>query len=194
MKKVLTFAGLALLALTGCTSYYTERGSQAQLDPWAITPDGYRSEWAIAEQRTSAKGSARVLFWVFTSGDAKYANVPGCKWSFWPSDRAVNLAKAAATYNACEKSNADALLGVAYKYKVTDYFFTSTVECEVVGFPANVTALKFPESKPILLTPEQKIVRLHPWETLEDYTGKTQKQEDNDSVFGKILSTFSLGD
>lgn len=170
MKKVLTLAGLALLALTGCTSYYTERAAQSQIDPYAVGTEGYVTEWNIADKRTSAKGTARVLFWVFTSGEPKYADVPDSLPAFWPTDRAINKAKAAATYTACEQTKADALLGVAYKYKVTDYFFTSTVECEVIGFPANVKGLKIPDSKAVLINADQKIMRLSPWEKLEDHT------------------------
>lgn len=171
MKKSALFFGLATLALAGCTSYYTERGAQSQVDPYPTLPPGYRTEWNVAEQRTKAEGSARVWFWFFTSGDPKHAEVPGLNMPFFPSDRAIYRAKAAATYNACEQANADALLGVSYKYTVTNYFFTSKVECEVVGFPATITALKFREDQPVLIDKSKEIIRIKPWERLIDCSG-----------------------
>ena len=171
MKKLTFFAGLALaMLMTGCVSYHTERNTQAVVNPSAEAGPKYRTEWDISQTRTKANGSATVWFGLFVSGDAKYADVPGWNVGFLPSDRAVSKAKSAATYVACENTKADALVGVAYKYKVTDYFFYSVVDCEVVGYPAQITGIKVQEHQSILIDEGKKIVRMEPWETLQDYT------------------------
>lgn len=157
MKQFLPLAGLALLAFTGCVSYHTERNTQALVNPGPMNGPEYRTEWEIAQKKVTAEGNARVNFWVFTSGENKYADVPGFDLGFFPSDRALHMAKAAATYEACVRNNADALLGVTYSYKITDYFFTSTVECTVQGFPATVTGLKLLEDKPVLIDKNKEV-------------------------------------
>jgi hypothetical protein len=173
MKKIAFFA-MACVAtfVTGCVSYHTERDTQSIVNPSADQGPTYRTNWKIEQKRTSATGSARVWFGLFVSGDAKYANVPGWNMGFLPSDRAVSKAKAAATYAACEQTNADALLGVAYKYKMTDYIIFSTVDCEVEGYPAKVTGLTLQDTKPVLIDDGKKVIRMKTYETLEDYTSK----------------------
>ena len=171
MKKITFFTGLALaMLMTGCVSYHTERNTQAVVAPSAEAAPKYRTEWNISQSRTTASGSARVWFGLFVSGDAKYANVPGWNVGFLPTDRAVNKAKSAATYVACENTKADALLNVAYKYKVTDYIIFSNVECEVVGYPAQITGVKLQENQSYLIDEGKKVIRMKTWETLENYT------------------------
>lgn len=171
MKHALTLATLALVALTGCTTYYTERSTQALVNPGPMSGPEYRTEWEVSQKKVTAEGSASVNFWIFTSGENKYASVPGLNLGFFPSDRAIHKAKAAATYEACVQNKADALLGVTYNYKVTDYFFTSIVECTVQGFPATVTGVKLLEDKPVLIDKGKEVIRIKPYETLLDYSG-----------------------
>lgn len=170
MRKILPLAMLSLAALTGCTAYYTERGAQAMINPSSANGPVYKTDWEVSPKRTKAEGTARVLFWVFTSGEPKYAEVPGLNLGFFPTDRAIYKAKAAATYEACTKNNADALLGVTYNYKITDYFFVSTVECEVQGFPAKVSGVSILEDKPVLVDKDKTLIRLKTYETPEDYS------------------------
>ena len=132
MKSCAVLAVVALATLTGCVSYYTETETQALVNPAAGTNPVYRTEWDIKTNKVSADGSARILFWIFTSGEPKYADIP-CHSGFFPTDRAVYKAKAAATYTACTNSKSDALLGAIYNYKITNYFFTSTVELAARG-------------------------------------------------------------
>ncbi len=173
MKSCAVLAVVALATLTGCVSYYTETETQALVNPAAGTNPVYRTEWDIKTNKVSADGSARILFWIFTSGEPKYADIP-CHSGFFPTDRAVYKAKAAATYTACTNSKSDALLGAIYNYKITNYFFTSTVECSVRGFPATVSGIKLIEDKPILIDKDSQIVRVKQDETVIDYTGKTR--------------------
>ncbi len=171
MKHATTLAGLALLALTGCTSYHTERATQALVNPGPMGGPEYRTEWDVSPKKVTAEGTARVNFWVFTSGESKYADVPGLNLGFFPTDRALYKAKAAATYEACVANKADALLGVTYSYKITDYFLISTVECTVQGFPATVTGVKLLEDKPVLIDKTKEVIRIKPHETLIDCSG-----------------------
>lgn len=172
MKKFTLFTSVVLIAmLTGCATYYTERDTQAVVALSKADGPKYNTEWKIDQTRTTAKGSAKVWFGLFVSGEAKYADLPGW-WNvaFFPSSRAINKAKAAATYNACEQTKADALVGVAYKYKVTSYLFFSTIDCEVVGYPANITGFTLQDHQSVLIDEGKKVIHLKPWEVLQDYT------------------------
>lgn len=164
-------AALGLIALTGCTSYYTERGAQPLVNPGALAGPEYHTDWQVADKKVSAEGSAKVLFWVFTSGEPKYAEVPGFTAGIFPIDRAIYKAKAAATYEACAANKADALLGVTYSYKITDYFFTSVVECQVQGFPATITGVKIQEDRPVLIDKTKELIRVKPYESIQDLSG-----------------------
>ncbi len=160
-----------LAALTGCTSYYTERGAQPLVNPGALAGPQYHTDWKVSDTKTTAEGSAKVLFWVFTSGEPKYAEVPGSSGGFLPTDRAIHKAKAAATYEACAKNGADALLGVTYSYKITDYFFTSVVECTVQGYPATIAGVRLLEDKPVLIDNTKQLIRVKPYEEITDLSG-----------------------
>lgn len=164
-------AALGLIALTGCTSYYTERGAQPLVNPGALAGPEYHTDWQVADKKVSAEGSAKVIFWVFTSGEPKYAEVPGFTAGIFPIDRAIYKAKAAATYEACAANKADALLGVTYSYKIIDYFFTSVVECQVQGFPATITGVKIQEDRPVLIDKTKELIRVKPYESIQDLSG-----------------------
>ncbi len=177
MRRVMLIASVALMALTGCTTYYAERNTQDQVSLLPQSGPYYRSEWQISDTRTKALGTARVWFGFLTSGEPKYADVPGLNLPFFPTDRAIYRAKSAATYNACEQTKADALLGVAYKYMVTNYLIFSTVECEVVGYPARVAGMKLLEDHPVLVDDTTKVIRIKPWETLTDCSSAKKNAE-----------------
>lgn len=171
--KLTPFAcsALGLIALTGCTSYYTERGAQPLVNPGALSGPEYHTDWKVSDKKVTAEGSAKVLFWVFTSGEPKYAEVPGFTAGIFPTDRAIYKAKAAATYEACAANGADALLGVTYSYKITDYFFTSVVECQVQGFPATISGVKLVEDRPVLIDKTKELIRVKPYESILDLSG-----------------------
>lgn len=164
MKKVMSIAAVALFAFAGCTSYHTDRATQAQVEPVSYAGPGYHTEWKVADQRAKGEGCARAWFGIWTSGDSKYADVPGLHVPFFARDRAILRAKSSATYNAIEQTKADALLGAAYKYTVTNCLFFTTVKCEVVGFPADVTGVKLHEDQPVLVDKTKEIIRIKPWE------------------------------
>jgi len=81
-----------------------------------------------------------------------------------PTFTAVSNAKSIALYNACEKNNADQLLGVTFDYVVKNYFIFAKVDCTVKGFPAKVKGIKMVEKKPIILNKWQKIEYVAPHE------------------------------
>lgn len=185
MNKVMLLAGMALVALTGCTSYYTDQAAQAQVAAVPSAGPEYRTEWKIADQRVKADGNAKSWFGIFTSGDSKFAELPGLNVSFFGTSHAIYRAKASATYTACEQAKADALLGASYRYCVTNYLFFSTVKCEVLGYPATITGLEPRENKLVLIRNDQKIVRLKPWETVEAPKGVNAPSSGNAPADGE---------
>ncbi len=161
-----------MLAGSGCVSYYTEAGSQNLVAPEYLGGPNYYTQYEVSPTKVKASGTSKVWFWLFTSGDPKYADIDyGSFWDcFWPSRYAVNRAKSAATYDACEKAKADHLLAATYRYVVTNYFFVSTVKCEVSGFPATGTGVKWVERKPILIEKNKEIIYVEPHEVVSDMT------------------------
>lgn len=159
--------GLSLIG-AGCTSYYNEAGAHLLEDPNPGVSPAYKTDYAVGE-RVKATGSAKVWFWFFTSGDAKYTTLPNEGIWGWlsPTRSAINRAKSAATYSALNTTQADCLLSASYRYAVTDYFFVSTITCEVRGFPATATKVTPVENrKPIVLEQGQTIHYLEPHERL----------------------------
>ena len=141
MNKMFFLVGLCLVALTGCVTYHAERGAQALENPTPFEGPNYRTEWSISEQRVTAQGFSRIWLGFLVSAETKYTEAPGEHFTLSASERAIQYAKAAATYEACDQTNADALLGISYRYKVTNYLIFTTVSCEATGFPASVTRL-----------------------------------------------------
>lgn len=173
MNRLIPMFALTALALVGCTSYHTERGAQSRVEPAALAGPEYNTEWTTGEERVTGEGTARVLFWVFNTGDGKYAEVPGFNIALLPTATAIQDAKAAATYDACEKHGADAILGAVYHYTVTSGLFWKTVECQIEGYPANITGVKLLDSKPVLIDKDAQVVRIKPSEQIIDMTSKS---------------------
>lgn len=173
MSKIVFFAGLILATLTGCVTYHTERGTQALENPSAGDVPNYRTEWEVSQKRVTAEGFSRIWFGFIVSGETKYAEVPGWHLATSASSRAIHRAKAAATYEACDETNADALLGISYRYKLTNYLFFTTVSCEATGFPATVRRLVIQEDQPILIDKNQELIRLKPWEKVQNYSSSS---------------------
>ena len=60
-----------------------------------------------------------------------------------------NYAKSAAVYTACQKNEADILVGTRYTVTTTDYIVFKVVKCEVAGFPAVMSGVV--QKKPYVL-------------------------------------------
>ena len=54
----------------------------------------------------------------------------------------ADLAKQAASYNACAKAKADVILAAKYKLDIADYFVYKTIKCKVSGYPGTVKGIK----------------------------------------------------
>jgi len=160
MKKALLLAGTALLALTGCVSHHTDRGAQAMATPVSEGGPAYHTNWDVARTRTSANASAGVILGIFTTGEGLYAKTPTLFPGFLPLGTAIEDAKAAATYKACNAAKADALLGAIYDYQVRDYFFVKWIDCSVRGYPAVMTSVEITKDKPVLIGKDQQLVRI----------------------------------
>ena len=163
---------LALLG-TGCVSYYTEAGAHANVEPSPQDGPGYNTQFAVSDQKVKAEGAAKVWFWLFTTGEPKFAAIETKDHFFGPLSPtrvAVNKAKAAATYAAVDKAQADCLFGTIYRFKVTDYFFVSTIECEATGFPGTMTGIEFIKNRAILLDENQKLLKIPSDTRLENYS------------------------
>lgn len=181
--KTLTFllAGTigALLTTTGCTTYYCDAGADYLERQESVSRSPYYTEFEVSQNRISGQGESSVLLWIFQFSDGKYClrnrnprlSLANQVLEFLsPTQKAVGNAKNSALYNACESAPADQLLGTAFEYKITNYLFYSTVECNVKGFPATVKGVKMLEKQPVILNNWQKIEYLAPYEIPQVYS------------------------
>ena len=176
MKKVMGIMALSCLAavlFSGCTTYYRDSGADGLYRPQVAPGAPYYTEFEIEKDMCSAQGEAAVLLGMFQLAENKRCqSIYNPHLSFFsiltdffsPTNRAVTNAQNIALYNACEKSNADQLLGVTFDYVITDYFFYAKVNCVAKGFPAKVKAVKMIDKKPIILNKWQKIEYVAPHE------------------------------
>ncbi len=160
MKKsiFLAAAGAIAVAVTGCTSIITSEGATLGPNPEATHP-GYKAVLKHETKRVTGNSQLTILFGFFSwgaNGQAENSNLSA--FSFVPSH--TNAVKSAAVYDACQKNNADTLLGTRYKVTTTDYLLVTTIKCEVAGFPATMTGVT--ELKPYVLkgNQEDKLVYL----------------------------------
>ncbi len=166
MKKLMLPVLSAMVVLSGCVSYRTERSAQQMRIPKPETPPIYETEWETGNIPVTGNAEASVLFWFFSSSDSKFADIEGAKFSISPTSRAIHKAKSAATYAALEASGADALLASSYDYKIEDYFFFQKITCTAKGFPAKIKGVSIPKDKPIVLGEGERIERIGANETI----------------------------
>lgn len=182
MKKIMFMLAAVLFVsvLTGCTTYYRDSGADLLYRPPIIQGAPYYTEYEVSQERISATGEASVLFGIFqfaenkkclTVRDPELSVFSILKDLISPTQRAVDNARSVARYNACEKSNADQLLGVTCDYKIVDYMFFAKVDCIVRGFPAKVKAVRMMNKKPVILNKWQKVEYLAPHEIPAVYSG-----------------------
>ena len=174
MKKSMLFlAAAAAVILTGCTTYYRDSAGDYLVRPKSVGEAPYYTEYDLDNTRISAKGHASVWFGIIQVAENKrclsVANPYLSMFSILddllsPTFTAVSNAKSIALYNACEKNNADQLLGVTFDYVVKNYFIFAKVDCTVKGFPAKVKGIKMVDKKPIILNKWQKIEYVAPHE------------------------------
>lgn len=172
-KNLLLVCFAAALLLSGCTTYYHDAGADFLARPQTTDTAPYTTEYSVSNRRVQAEGSASVLFGIFQISENKSClSVRNPNLSMLsiienilsPTYHAVENAKKVALYNACERYDADQLLGVTFDYVISDYMIFATVDCRVKGFPAKVKGVKLITKKPIILNKWQKIEYVAPHE------------------------------
>ena len=143
MKKSMLFAAFAFIAfaVTGCTAINTSQGADA---PKVKITKEYTAD--IEHKNTVVAGQATVynLFGIFTWGVSNFADYAFAGDSSFPSiiTSPMTLAKQGATYNACEASGSDMLLGAKYKITTQDYIVFKIITCDASGFPGVLKGIK----------------------------------------------------
>ena len=165
MNKLMVVTALAV-AVVGCTSVeVTREGSynDAQLKMADCSNNPYHIDWDVAKERVAGSGSSECWFWFFASNDGRKYSAPGFTF-----DSGLSAAKDAATFDAVEKANCDALLGCMYRTTKTSKWLGvyKETKSEVKGFPANVKSIELIKDRPVLMPKDQQVIRLQPWETL----------------------------
>ena len=165
MKKIIAMAAMAAV-FAGCTSVEIIReGSynDAQLKMSDHSNNPYHIDWDIEHQRVNGSGLSTCWFWFFSSSDGRAYSAPGFTF-----DAGTSAAKNAATYDAVEKANCDALLGCMYRVTKTSKWLGiyKETKAEVKGFPANVKSIELIKDRPVLLDKDHQIIRLNNWETI----------------------------
>ena len=172
MNKLMVVAGMAAM-IVGCTSVdVTREGTynDAQLKMADCSNNPYHIDWDVANERVEGSGSSTCWFWFFSSTDGRKYAAPGFTF-----DSGVAAAKDSATFDAVEKAKCDALLGCMYRTtKISKCLgIYKETRSEVKGFPANVKAIELIKERPVALEKDIQILKLKPWEKLEDGRAKT---------------------
>lgn len=198
MKKMLLLlcGAVAVIAgVTGCSTTYREAGADYLSRPKDAGSIPYYTEFSVSPRRVESKGNATVILGFFQISEGKQCLIgsdPNLSvWSkimeyFSPTQMAINNAKGAAVYNACERHNADQVLGASFEYKISNYLIFASVECTVKGFPATVTSVKVLAPKPIVLNEWQRVEMVPDGVNVKDSSGgapQIQYQPKSQRVF-----------
>ncbi len=164
MKKnliVFCFAMAAVLIVSGCSTTNVSKlsGPTAAISKTIVaTPDVEKGE------RISGDATVTQILWgLFIVGDTKYADnvrfssqiqgqnegVAAGVTQFFSVDT-TSKGKAAAAYDACNKSGADIILIPNYVVDEKYYFFWSVLNCKVTGFKGIIKGVKEIECKDYL--------------------------------------------
>lgn len=183
-KTILSICGFAamLFVLTGCTTTYRDAQAMYLDTPPSSGTTPFYTDYKVDQNRIASRGESSVLFWVFHFSEGKQCIVnSNPKLSFFsplldllsPTQKAVNNAKGAAVFNACESAQADHLLGATFEYRITNYFFYAKVFCTVKGYPAVSKGVKMLDKQPIILNKWQKIDYVSPFGVVKDYSSNS---------------------
>lgn len=169
---VFCFAMAAVLIVSGCSTTNVSKlsGPTVVISKTIVsTPDVEKGERISGEANIT-----RILWGLFITGDTKYADnvqfssqiqrqeegfAAGLTMLAYDS---ASKAKAAAAYDACNKSGADIILIPNYVVDEKYYFFWSEQYCKVTGFKGIVKGVKELECKDYLemqLSNQVKIVK-----------------------------------
>lgn len=165
MNKMMIPLAMTGLMLCGCLSTDTYR--DGDIDPQRGLQDNsanpYVIDYKIRPQRVKGKGRSDCWCWFFASNDGRHMTAPGFTF-----DSSVRSAKESATFDAVAAAKADTMVGAIYTYTQNSTWlgFHKWVECEVIGFPADVAGVEKVESRPVLLKKDEQVIRVKPWEKL----------------------------
>ncbi|MEI6423262.1 MAG: hypothetical protein WCP55_13655 [Lentisphaerota bacterium] len=176
MKKILLVSCLAmavLLVISGCSTTNVSKlsGPTVVISKTIVsTPDVEKGDRISGEANIT-----KILWGLFILGDTKYADNVQFSSQIQKQDEgffagatmlssmdSASKAKAAAAYDACNKSGADIILIPNYVVDEKYYFFWSEQYCKVTGFKGIVKGVKEIECKDYLemqLTNQIKIVK-----------------------------------
>ena len=169
-----------LIVAAGCVTQYRDSGADYLELPVNTSYSPYYTEYSVSEKKIFGNGNASMLFGIFSISEGKFCRLKDDpKASFAsqmgallsPTQKAIYNAKSAAVYQACERANADQLLGAVFDYKITDCVIFVSVECTVKGYPASVRSVKMLDRQPVILNNWQRIEYLRPHETPRIYSG-----------------------
>ncbi|MBY6192287.1 hypothetical protein KUV78_00635 [Marinobacter hydrocarbonoclasticus] len=146
MKKALIASTLVLAgAMTGCSSLNT---SAPSLPLSGAVATDVKADIEVGEKITGESSSTRILF--FTLGaETEYADgvaysAGGSGGSLLPfsAPNPVESVKAAAAYNAIQKSGADVIVAPRYTVKQDDFVVFGTISVTVEGYKGTITSIK----------------------------------------------------
>ncbi len=135
MRKLI-FSSVVAISIavvgTACTTVNTNDGAQEA--KYKMAPTVYEAVVKHEAKKVNGTASLNCLFGVFTWGASHFADRAALgERAFCKS--AVDIAKDAAVYNACEAAKCDVLLATKYVVTVDDYVVFKKVECKVTGYP-----------------------------------------------------------
>jgi len=167
MKQLMIMVTVAAAAVfSGCTSVEVTREGNYN-DPQRKMTDTsnnpYYIDWDVAKARVEGTGSSSCWFWFFSSSDGRKYAAP-----FFTLDGGLSAAMDAATFDAAEKADCDALMGCMYTTTKTKKWFGiyKETKADVKGFPANVKSINMIKDRPVLVDKNVQIIRLPNWESL----------------------------
>ena len=165
MNKMLIPVAMASAMLSGCLSTDTWRDGDVDAQDYLQdnSANPYRINFDIRSNRVKGTGRSDCWCWFFATNDGRHMTLPG-----YTFDASVRSAKESATYDAVTGAKAATLVGAIYTYtKNSTWFgFHKWVDCEVIGFPADVKGVEKIESRPVLLHKDEQVIRIKPWEKL----------------------------
>ena len=144
MKKSMLFAAFAFIAfaITGCTAVNTSQGAYA---PDVTITKSYTANIDHKDVAVSGQATVYNLFGILTWGVSSFADdafVSTSNSSLRLTTNPMDVAKQGATYNACEASGSDMLLGAKYKVDTQDYIVFKIITCDASGFPGVLKGIK----------------------------------------------------
>ncbi|WP_236072767.1 hypothetical protein [Marinobacter nauticus] len=131
--------------MTGCSSLNT---SAPSLPLSGAVATDVKADIEVGEKITGESSSTRILF--FTLGaETEYADgvaysAGGSGGSLLPfsAPNPVESVKAAAAYNAIQKSGADVIVAPRYTVKQDDFVVFGTISVTVEGYKGTITSIK----------------------------------------------------